>query len=128
MPGFDTKNILWLKFTKNGSLFKFNNNWRYCSAISLTVVMLYVCTKECACVIPNSSAKQCDWLSLARPAPFPFPLLLFPAWVGLKLDINVVYHCIAYTLLVQFTLFILYEIMWPKRQTQGRAKSKWSRL
>ena len=34
--------------------------------------------KECACVITNSSAKQCDWLSHARPAPFPFPLFLFP--------------------------------------------------
>ena len=33
--------------------------------------------KECACVITNSSAKQCDWLSHARPAPFPFPLFLF---------------------------------------------------
>ena len=34
--------------------------------------------KECACVIPNSSAKQCDRLSHARPAPFPFSLFLFP--------------------------------------------------
>ena len=34
--------------------------------------------KECACVITNSSAKQCDWLSHARPAPIPFPLFLFP--------------------------------------------------
>ena len=34
--------------------------------------------KECACVIPNSSAKQCDWLSHGRPAPFAFPLFLFP--------------------------------------------------
>jgi len=24
------------------------------------------------------SAKQCDWLSHVRPAPFPFPLFLFP--------------------------------------------------
>ena len=24
------------------------------------------------CVIMNSSAKQCDWLTHARPAPFPF--------------------------------------------------------
>ena len=34
--------------------------------------------KECACVITNLSAKQCDWLSHARSAPFPFPLFLFP--------------------------------------------------
>ena len=27
------------------------------------------------------SAKQCDWLSHARPAPFPFPLFLFPGIV-----------------------------------------------
>jgi len=25
------------------------------------------------------SAKKCDWLSLAGPAPFPFPIFLFPA-------------------------------------------------
>ena len=44
--------------------------------------------KQCACVITNSSAKQCDCLSHARPAPFPFPLFLFPAlkshiWVAM---------------------------------------------
>ena len=42
---------------------------------------IYICVsvpKECACVIPNLSAKQCDWLSHARPAPFSFPLFLFP--------------------------------------------------
>ena len=34
--------------------------------------------KECACAITNSSAKLCDWLSHSRPAPFLFPLFLFP--------------------------------------------------
>ena len=34
--------------------------------------------KEFASVIRNPSAKQCDWLSHARPAPFPFPIFLFP--------------------------------------------------
>ena len=29
-------------------------------------------------MIPNWSAKQCNWLPHARPAPFPFPLFLFP--------------------------------------------------
>ena len=34
------------------SLFKFNYNWRHCSAITLTVVMLCVCTKRvCVCDI-----------------------------------------------------------------------------
>ena len=28
--------------------------------------------------VENSSAKQCDWLSHARPAPFPFLSFLFP--------------------------------------------------
>ena len=30
--------------------------------------------------VPNSSVKQCDLLSHARQAPFPFPLFLFPDW------------------------------------------------
>ena len=34
--------------------------------------------KECVYGIPNSSAKQCDWLAHARPSPFPFPFFLFP--------------------------------------------------
>ena len=28
--------------------------------------------------LPYWAAKQCDWLSHARPAQFPFPLFLFP--------------------------------------------------
>jgi len=35
--------------------------------------------KECVLGLLNLSAKQCDWLSHARLAPFPFPLFLFPA-------------------------------------------------
>ena len=67
-PNFHAKNIIWLKFTINYSLFKLNYNWRLCSAISLTVVMFCVCTKEvCVC---NTQ--------LARPTPFPFPLFLLP--------------------------------------------------
>ena len=69
-PNFHAKNITWLKFTINYSLYKLNYNWRQYSAISVP--------KECACVITNSSAKKCDWLSHTRPAPFPFPLFLFP--------------------------------------------------
>ena len=39
---------------------------------------------EYACVIRNSSAKQCNLLSHARPAPFPFPLFLFRGWPPLS--------------------------------------------
>ena len=46
MPNFHAKNIIWLKFTINYSLFKLNYNWRHCSAISLTLVMLCVCIKR----------------------------------------------------------------------------------
>ena len=35
-PNFHAKNIIWLKFTMNYSLFKLNYNWRHCNAISLT--------------------------------------------------------------------------------------------
>jgi len=45
-PNFHAKNIIWLKFTINYSLFKLNYNWRHCSAISLTVTMLCVCTNS----------------------------------------------------------------------------------
>ena len=72
-PNVHVKNITWLKFTINFSLFKHNYNWQHCSAISLTVIMLCVCTKRV-----YWSAKQCDWLFHIRPAPFPFPLFLFP--------------------------------------------------
>ena len=37
--------------------------------------------KECVLGILNLSAKQWDWLSHARPAPFPFPLFLHPGWI-----------------------------------------------
>ena len=45
----------------------------------MCVCTMCVCPKECACVITNSFAKQCDWLSHGRPALLPFPLFLFPA-------------------------------------------------
>ena len=54
--------------------------------MSLTVVMLCVCTKRCTCVITNSSEKQFDWLSHARPAPFPFPLILFPGEITYEIQ------------------------------------------
>ena len=47
---FHAKNIIWLKFTISKSLFKLNYNWRHCSAISLTEIILCVCTKRlCVC-------------------------------------------------------------------------------
>ena len=43
---FHAKTIIWLNY----SLFKLNYNWRHYYAISLTVVMLCVCTKRvCMC-------------------------------------------------------------------------------
>ena len=78
-PNFHVKNTIWLKSTINYSLFKIDYNWRHCSAISLTVVMLCVRTRTVCVRLPYWSAKQCDWLSHARPVPFPFPLFLFPA-------------------------------------------------
>ena len=45
-PNFHAKNMIWLKFAINKSLFKLNYNWQHCSAISLTVVMLCVCSKR----------------------------------------------------------------------------------
>ena len=40
--------------------------------------MLCVCTRRVCVRLPYWSAKQCDWLSHARPAQFPFPLFIFP--------------------------------------------------
>jgi len=49
-PNCHAKNKIWLKFTINYSLFKLNYNWRHCSAISLTAVMMCVFTKTvCVC-------------------------------------------------------------------------------
>ena len=63
------------KYTRYSNLIIIDN-------IVLQFPWLYSCfvsaPKECAYVLTNSSAKQCDWLSHARPAPFPFPLFLFP--------------------------------------------------
>ena len=78
MPNFYAKYIIWLKFTINYSLFKLNYNWRHCSAISLTVVMLCVCTKiVCVC----NTELVCKVVRLAlscHSSAFPFPLFLFP--------------------------------------------------
>ena len=77
-PNFHAKNIIWLKFTINYSLFKFNYNWRHCFTIPWLKSCCVSVPKECAYVITNSSAKHCDWLPHARPAQFPFPVFLFP--------------------------------------------------
>ena len=39
--------------------------------------MLCVCTRRVFVSLQYWSSKQCDWLSLAGPAPFPFPIFLF---------------------------------------------------
>ena len=77
-PNFQAKNIILLKFTINYSLFKPYYNWQYCSALSLTVVILCVCTKR-ECVCDNKVVCKAVLLAFhARPVPFPFPLFLFP--------------------------------------------------
>jgi len=53
--------------------------------------MLCVCTGRVFVSLLYWSAKQCDWLSLAGPAPFPFPLFLFPVfyllqWTRIRFD------------------------------------------
>ena len=78
-------NIIWFKITINYSL---NSSLIIVEDIFMHFPCLQSCCvsvpKECACVIRNLSAKQCTWLSHARPAPFPFPLFLFPALSGLN--------------------------------------------
>ena len=79
-PNFHAKNIIWLKFTLNYSLFKFNYSWRHCSAISLTVVRLCVCTNwVCVC----NSALVCKAVRLAlscQTSASSFPFIPIP-WV-----------------------------------------------
>ena len=60
---FHSKNIIWLKFTINLSLFKLNYNWRHCSAIYLTVVMLCLYQKARLCMCDNGLV--CKALRLA---------------------------------------------------------------
>ena len=51
---------------------KFNYNWQHCSAISLTVIMLCVCTKRVCVKLTVLVCKSVRLqLSHARPAPFP---------------------------------------------------------
>ena len=77
MSNSHAKNIIWLKFTINYSLFKFNYNWQHCSAISLTVMCLY---QKSVSKVYRTCLQR---LSHARPAPFPFPLFLFPGKTSL---------------------------------------------
>ena len=63
-PNFHAKNIIWLKFTINYSLFKLNYNWRHCSVISLTVFMLCVCTKR-VCVRFTDLVCKAVWLAFS---------------------------------------------------------------
>ena len=62
----------------------------FCTFLDCSHVCVSV-TKECACVIRNPSAKQCDWLSHARPAPFPFPLFLFPGYIAQMCEVHLQY-------------------------------------
>ena len=75
---FDAKNIIWLKFTINYSLFKLNYNWRHFSAISLTVFMLCVCSKGlCVC----DKELVCKTVRLAfscQTSAVSLPYILFP--------------------------------------------------
>ena len=48
-----------------------------------------VCTKRVFVSLKYWSAKQCDWLSHARPAPFLFPLFLFHGFIVVRCQQNV---------------------------------------
>ena len=76
------KNIIWLKFTINYSLFKLNYNWRHCSAISLTVVMLCVCPKR-VCVWNNELVCKAVRLALScQTSAISLPFILIPMFLS----------------------------------------------
>ena len=79
-PTFHAKNIIWVynKFTINYAVFKFKYNWRHCSAISLTVVMLCVCTKR-VCVCNNELVCKAVWLAFScQTSAISLPFILIP--------------------------------------------------
>ena len=79
-PNFHAKRI-WLKFTINYSLLKFNYNWRHCSANSLTVVMLCVCTRR-VCV--RNTELVCKVVRLAfsfQTSAISFPFIPIPSLI-----------------------------------------------
>ena len=76
------KNIIWLKFTINYSLFKLIYYWQDCSTISLTViVMVCVCIKR-VCVCDTELVCKAVWLAFSCDASaislpfFPIPRLI----------------------------------------------------
>ena len=71
-------------------LFKLNYNWLYCSAISLAVVMLCVCTKR-LCVCNNELACKAVWLAFScQTSAIPLPIILIP-WY--RLTGSMYYYC-----------------------------------
>ena len=135
-PSFHTKNLVWLKFTINYSLFKFklhpstgnklrtlkirrhllvrtshlsprlsgwnvqgtlpipmaiaciafgcrseNYNWRHCSAISLTVVMLCVCFKRVCVCNTELLCKQVPLAFLCQTSAISFPFIAIPWFI-----------------------------------------------
>ena len=84
-PNFHAKNIIWLQFTVNHSFFKFNYNWRHCSPISLTVVMLWVCTKR-VCVRNTELVRIAVWLAFScHTSAIFFPFIPIP-WFQLEIE------------------------------------------
>ena len=79
-PNFHAKNIIWLKFTVNYSLFKFNYNWRHCSAISLTVIMLFVCAKSVCVRFTKLVCKAMRLAFSCQTSVISFPFIPIP-WV-----------------------------------------------
>ena len=53
------------------------------------VMCVCVCTKRVFVSLKYWSAKQCDWLSHARPAPFLSPLFLFHGFIVVRCQQNV---------------------------------------
>ena len=89
---FSCKEIL-LKFTINYSLFMLNYNWQHCSAISLTVIMLCVCTKR-VCMCNYELVCKAVWLAFScqtSAISLPFILICWAKYAALLYTRNLLF-------------------------------------
>ena len=83
---FSCKEIL-LKFTINYSLFKLNYNLQQCSAISLTVVMLCVCTKRVCARFTELVCKAVRLVFSCQTSAISFPFIPVPCIEGQRFGV-----------------------------------------